>query len=110
MVTVIRGRAAERERLLRSELERLTGLLRRLPGIVAVYVFGSAVAGGIHAGSDLDLFVIRETDEPYVERIATLRRELQPRAPVDLFVYTPAEATEGGRFADDVLTRGKALW
>jgi predicted nucleotidyltransferase len=110
VITVVRGLAAQRERMLQSELERLRGLLPRLPGVVAAYGFGSAVTGGVHAGSDLDLLVVRETAEPYVERIQTLRRELAPRVPVDLFVYTPSEAEQGGRFVDDVRARGKALW
>jgi len=79
------------------------------PGVVEAWVFGSVVAGGVHAGSDLDLLVIRETTDPPVERGVNLVRELAPRVPVDCFVYTPEEADAGGRFIDDARSRGRRI-
>lgn len=104
------GRAARRRQAIDAELHRLTSALRRLPGVVEVWVFGSAVTGTVHATSDLDLLVVRETDEQPVERGVSLARELEPRVPVDLFVYTPAEMAAGGRFVDDVRRHGRLLW
>lgn len=53
----------------------------------------SARARGTHRQrSDLDLFVVLETDEPPLARIGQGLRHLPPLAfDVDLIVYTPAE-------------------
>lgn len=110
MVTVVWSDEAARRRLLEEELDRVAALARRLPGLVRAWVFGSVVGGRVHAGSDLDLLVVRETEESPIDRGLTLRRELAPRVPCDLFVYTPAEAAAGGRFFDGVLRNGRALW
>lgn len=94
---------------LQSELDRLMDVLGRLHGVEQVWVAGSFVTGGLHATSDLDLLIVRQTAEGPVDRALTLRRELAPRVPVDLFVYTPEEAAAGGRFIDDVRRRGRRL-
>lgn len=101
-------REETRERLL-AELERLLGRLRRLRDVEEVWLFGSAAEGTVHLSSDLDLLVVRRTDEAPVRRGITLHRELVPTVPVDLFVYTPAEWRVGGRFARDVRRRGRRL-
>jgi len=110
VLIVKRGGAAARARALAAELDRLAPVLRGLPGVVAAYAFGSAVAGGVHATSDLDLLVIRTGDAAFVDRVDHLRRELAAPVPVDLFVYTPEELAAGGRFVDYVLTHGRMLW
>jgi len=57
--------------------DRLLDVLRsRVPGLVAVYVFGSSETGGAHPASDLDLAVLAAT------RIDAMTRwELQERLP-----------------------------
>ncbi|MBK9180720.1 MAG: nucleotidyltransferase domain-containing protein [Acidimicrobiales bacterium] len=108
-MAVVISRGAEQRAALLAELHRLTARLRTLPGVIEVWLFGSLVSGHVHGGSDLDLLVVRDTAEPPTERIATLWRELAPRVAVDLFVYTPAEAAEGGRFVDDARRRGRRI-
>lgn len=111
MTTIVRfGQADVRRRELAEELARLTPVLRSLPGVVDVWVFGSAATGAVHAGSDLDLLVVRNTDESPPARALTLFRELGPRLPVDLFVFTPAEFAAGGRFVRSVRAGGRRLW
>ncbi len=96
-------------RELDGELERLVTILHHLPGIVEAWVFGSLSAGRVHAGSDVDILVVRDTDETPVERGLTLRDELTPETPCDLFVYTPAEWAAGSRFTDEVRRQGRRL-
>ena len=51
------------------DFEPLTDLLRsRIPGLAAVYVFGSAETGAVHAASDLDLAVLAPTKLDPVSR------------------------------------------
>lgn len=109
MVEVIRGRAAERRAALEAELARITPVLRELPGVEAAWVFGSVASGQVHGGSDLDLFVVRRTDEVPIDRALTLQRELGPLISVDLFVYTPTELSNGGQLVDQAAA-GRRLW
>mgnify|MGYP006306094525 CR=1 FL=1 len=57
----------------------------------AVYVYGSFAREELHAGSDIDLIVVMETDLPFVERggLADCIRERIPS--VEPLVYTPDE-------------------
>lgn len=109
MTVVLWGGQAARREALEEELSRLHVRLREIPGVMEAWVFGSVVTGGVHATSDLDLLVIRETPADPVERGLDLVRELQPRVPIDVFVYTPSEASAGGRFVDDVRRRGRRI-
>jgi uncharacterized protein len=111
VTTVVRfGGAEARRAALAAELERLTTVLRGLPGVVEAWVFGSTVSGHVHAGSDIDLLVVRHTDEPPAERALTLVRELSSALPLDVFVYTPEELAAGGRFVRSALANGRRLW
>jgi predicted nucleotidyltransferase len=60
-------------------------------GVERVILFGSVVCQTIGLTSDLDLLVIWDTPMGFLERTAFLYRRLNPRVPVDLFVYTPEE-------------------
>lgn len=60
-------------------------------GVLEAWLFGSAAAGTATAWSDLDVLVVRETAEPFVERPRALSDLLDLGLPVDLLVYTPAE-------------------
>ena len=67
-----------------------------------VIVFGSYAKGTATSGSDLDLFVIQETELPMADRVEALR-PLPSHAlvAVDLHVYTPeeVEAYRNDRFS-----------
>jgi uncharacterized protein len=111
VTTIVRfGGAEARRSALAAELERLTVVLRGLPGVREAWVFGSTVSGHVHAGSDIDLLVVRHTDEPPAERSLTLVRELASPLPLDVFVYTPEELAAGGRFVRSALAGGRRLW
>lgn len=57
-----------------------------------IYLFGSYSAGNPKEDSDIDLLIIKDTEEPFFNRIRQVRYlfNKQP-APMDIFVYTPAE-------------------
>lgn len=66
-------------------------------------MFGSFARGDTHEGSDLDLIVIKETDERFVDRIGRVRDACQDiGVDVQPLVYTQAEL-------DDLLARGSAF-
>lgn len=69
-------------------------LAAALPGVEAVYLFGSRARGQVHAGSDVDIAVLLEALPVVSERISTqekLTRFLEDRlqAPVDAVLIHP---------------------
>ncbi len=75
-----------------SRDEFLESLRQRLKGRVkACYCFGSFASDTMHKFSDVDLILIQETAQPFLERAAQFRdlHEIGPR--LDLFIYTPEE-------------------
>ena len=88
------GRSRPAVSVLDLEPGHVRGFLRsRLArGAVAeAYLFGSYPAGTATAWSDLDVLVVCDTQEPFVERPRAFADLLDLGVPVDLLVYTPAE-------------------
>ncbi len=80
-----------------------------------IILFGSYASGNPNENSDLDLFVIKDTDLPRPQRTVQVRKMLYgSMIPIDLIVYTPQEINEskGNRFSFvyEVLNTGKALY
>jgi predicted nucleotidyltransferase len=79
-----------------------------------VILFGSMARGRVEEWSDLDLLIVKETDEPFLER--SVRVALLCRAPVgvDYLVYTPAELAQmimrGNPFILDALQESHVLY
>jgi predicted nucleotidyltransferase len=107
--------ALERElRSLRAALdEALPRITRALAdrGARLVVLFGSEARGERHPLADLDLLVVMESDEPFVERTARLYADLQPGVPADILVYTPEEfeRMRDTPFLRHVLAEGRIL-
>ena len=60
-----------------------------------IILFGSYATGNPTKDSDLDLFVIKETDLPKPDRTVQVRKILYGlMVPIDLIVYTPKEINE----------------
>ena len=79
----------EHIRKLRTELNRLVTELVEL-GAQLIVLFGSAARGELDLFSDIDLFVVLETDLPFIERTVWLYEQLHPEA-ADIICYTPSE-------------------
>ena len=80
-----------------------------------IILFGSYASGNPNENSDLDLFVIKETDVPRPERTMQVRKMIYASmVPVDLIVYTPNEIEESKNnkysFVYAVLNTGKTLY
>lgn len=83
-------RSAHRRRL-EEAVARVLDVLPRMPGVRRVSLFGSSARGRADLLTDLDVLVVRETDEPFVERHASLYRALALPVDLDLICYTPEE-------------------
>jgi len=80
-----------------------------------IILFGSYANGNPNEDSDLDLFVIKETDLPRPQRTAQVRKMIYGSMnPIDLIVYTPKEIDESKEnkfgFVYEVLNTEKTLY
>jgi predicted nucleotidyltransferase len=87
--------AAEQRGLrLEQELHRMTEILIREYQPEKLILFGSVAQGDIHEWSDLDLVVIKKTEQPLLERIEEVLRLIRPKVGLDVLVYTPEEVED----------------
>ncbi|NLV26547.1 MAG: nucleotidyltransferase domain-containing protein [Methanomicrobiales archaeon] len=96
---------------MKTELNRLTELLKEM-GALKIILFGSCAMNTAGRLSDLDIFVIMETDLPFVERLSHFYKILLPSVPTDLILYTPAEfvRNKDNPFIKEILKNGKIMY
>ena len=81
-----------------------------------IILFGSAARGDTDEYSDIDLIVVKETDQRFVQRMVDtallISRDISFN--VDVLVYTPTELAamikEGRPFIEQALKEGKVLY
>jgi predicted nucleotidyltransferase len=82
-----------------------------------VVLFGSYAYGVPRAESDIDLLIIKETSERFLDRWVTVQRILtgtHRALPVETLVLTPQEIQHrlavGDQFITEILAKGKVLY
>ncbi len=82
-----------------------------------VILFGSVAKGEERESSDIDLFIVQETKEPYPQRLKPIFRLAQSLGyPYSLepIIYTPAEfqraMKDGSALVAEILHNGKTLY
>ena len=104
--------ASIRRRVLEEELARILPLIIDV-GVSKVILFGSLAEDALRSASDLDLMLVKETDERFVDRLSELYETIQPRVAIDLLVYTPIEFRRLQRessFVRHAVATGKILY
>jgi len=103
---------AARRRALEEELERIIPLLVA-EGAQKIILFGSLAAGEVDTYSDIDLIVIMDTEERFLDRLGRLYLAAQPRLALDLLAYTPQEIedmVQWNTWLREALERGRVLY
>src|SRR3989344_2391765 len=78
-----------------------------------IILFGSYAHGKPAKDSDIDLILIKNTKEPFNQRLKKIRMLLRTTTPVDVFVFTPQEFKEGEKtnpFIAEVSKTGKIVY
>ena len=80
-----------------------------------IILFGSHATGTADEDSDLDLLVVKETEDRPVDRRIKVERLLADRStPLDIHIYTPDEMRTlfkiGDPFIEEVLEKGKVVY
>jgi predicted nucleotidyltransferase len=96
--------------------ERLKTLLQALQDYHPrrVILFGSSARGDADADSDLDVLVVKDTEEPFVHRLETMAALCPPGVYADILVYTPEElrlmVADNNPFILRALAEGKVVY
>ena len=101
-----------REELLRQELNRIIDRIDRV-GIQKIILFGSLAKGIVNLMSDIDLIIVKRTDQRFLDRLDTVYRQIEPSMAVDILVYTPEEIAnmiKWSSFIKKALDEGKVLY
>ncbi len=98
----------------------LTERVRHLVDMYApqkVVLFGSYASGAPGPDSDLDLLIIKETPDRFLDRLREARRILageRQEVPIEVLVLTPQELRErlaaGDQFLAHILEEGEVLY
>ena len=82
-----------------------------------VILFGSSLHGRSDEDSDIDLLIIKDTSDRFLDRCMAVRRVLsdpERMVPIDTFVLTPQEVQRrlavGDQFIADIVKHGKVLY
>jgi predicted nucleotidyltransferase len=103
-----------RQELLADSLDDLLPVLIEEYDPEKVILFGSMARGRVEEWSDLDLLIVKETDESFLERSVRVALLCRAMVGVDYLVYTPTELAEmiqrGNPFILNALQEGRVLY
>lgn len=78
-----------------------------------IILFGSYAYGKPHEDSDVDLVIIKKTNEPFLERFKRARSLIRTQFAVDLFIFTPEEFEAGRKnniLMSEIAKKGKVIY
>jgi len=82
-----------------------------------IILYGSYASGNYDDDSDIDLLIIKETDDRFIDRWVAVRKILTDRnrkIPLEPLVLTPHEISSrlerGDQFIAEILDKGKLLY
>lgn len=104
----------DRKTQLERELQRMTELIVRDYRPEQVILFGSLVHGTVHAWSDIDLAVVKDTPRRFLDRISDIFQLVHPIIALNV-VYTPQEVAQMRQedhsfWVEEISGKGKVLY
>ena len=107
-----------------TDQERIRPVIKRIVEAIVkelnpqkIVLFGSFAYGDPDKGSDIDLLIVMETNEPFHKRwakVCRLVREQRKGIPFSPFVFTPQELEErlriGDPFFHEIERKGEVLY
>ena len=106
-----------KDRKLRKLILKVVDQIKREYKPEKIILYGSYAYGQPTEHSDIDLFIVKETDKRRVDRFVEVKRliyEPGRRISISPLVYTPGEVAErlslGDDFVEEVLTKGEVLY
>ncbi len=104
----------DRSRRLIDTLDKLLPIIIEEYEPERVILFGSLARGDVGEWSDLDLLIVKETADPFLERSKKVALLCRAMVAVDYLVYTPDELEEmverGNPFILEALQEGRILY
>jgi len=101
----------------KTELEKIVKRLVDVYRPEKIILFGSYAYGAPHEDSDVDLLIIKTTSQPFIDRLAQVRKILTDptrSVPLGPIVLTPEELDArlsiGDQFIEEIVTRGEVLY
>jgi len=106
---------AERQARLADALDHIMQELVRRYRPEKVILFGSMASERVSEWSDLDLVVIKDTPQPFLQRLKEVALLCRAPVGVDYLVYTPGEfdqmiADRNPFILQEVVAKGKVLY
>lgn len=100
---------------LKLDVGRIRDLIVRTYHPEKIILYGSAASGAARADSDIDLLIVKETSEPYFERVLKVQRALAAERTTDIIVLTPREydtAIAENRYflVKEILPKGETIY
>ncbi len=103
-----------RKQQLQDELDRILPIIRDQYQPEKIIAYGSFVCGDIHQWSDLDIAIVKKTDDRFLDRLKNVAFLIHSRIATDVLVYTPSEFVEMGEdnyfVRDEIIKKGKTLY
>lgn len=69
----------------------MVALLKGVPGVKKIILFGSLAGNEPEAADDIDLMVVMDTPVRFLDRLEQLYRVVKPTVSTDILAYTPDE-------------------
>ncbi len=104
-----------RKTQLEQELRRITDLILQGYQPERIILFGSLARGQVHDWSDIDLAIVKETPERFIDRIGSVLQLTHPQVGLNVVVYTPQEVADMERsdhyfWIDEIAGKGTVLY
>ena len=110
--TVLNRKRTRYHQALDDALDRVLDHLTKMPEVEKVILFGSYAAGRRDLFTDLDVLVVMDTEQDFLDRTADLYRQIQVDVDMDLLVYTPEELQrqQQSGFVRHALATGQVIY